>query len=767
MAEARLDSAPIITSCHCRALAILALFVFLAAVYSVVNPILESPDEIAHYGYIEHLVRERGLPIQRPGEETAYEQEGSQPPLYYVVGATLISGLKVQDTVSELYRNPYVQTGIGLARENQNALVHSEAEAWPWRGLSLAVHLLRVYSILLGAATVWGVWHLGRTLFPGQPVIALGGMALTAFNPMFVYLSSSINNDNLIICISAWMLVQCSQAILAGPTRRRSLQIGAMAGLGALTKVSGLLLFPIGVTAILLATLVAGRHGAHERQYLWRTCLAWCASLAAIGALIASWWYARNILLYGELTGTETMLAIFGTRQAPANWSHILSELKGFRMTYWGLFGSFNVALSPGWAYVLLEMMYVLGLGGAIRWIALRARQHEQHSPMQSPAGFWASLALLLLWAIGLHLSLLRWTSLTYASQARLIFPALGALSLLVAWGLSAWFPPRLWGKVIATAIAIQAMVAIAAPWTTIVPAYRPPDTLTVEQIPESAIGFHTRYGNAIELVAYELEDRSLKPGESTMISLYWHALAPVESDYSVYLHLFGREGEMIAFRDSLAGMALYPSSRWEPGEVIKDAYELRISPDATGPVAARLNAGLYTRPAMERLPVSDGLGREVLQPTLGYIKIEGAGYATEADYGLDYTIGDGVRLTGYDLGESRIAAGQNLQLTLYWETAPLDDAYTIFVHLVSADGTLIGQDDGPPLDGEYPTTFWGQGERIAGRHEIQVKSDAPLGEASILVGMYRADGQRLPVSLNGHPAGDSALITTVAVSEP
>ncbi len=767
MAESRLDTGPITKPGYRRALVILALFVCLAVVYSVINPILESPDEIAHYGYIEHLVREGGLPVQRPGEVTPYEQEGSQPPLYYVVGATLISRVEVPDTVSGLYRNPHAQIGIGLARENRNTLVHSPSERWPWRGLSLAVHLLRLYSIVLGAATVWGVWRLGRTLFPGQPAVALGGMAFTAFNPMFIYLSSSVNNDNLIICISTWALVVWSRAIVDGPTMRRSLQAGALAGLGALTKVSGLLLFPVGIAAILLADVAPGRRGTHGRHHSWRTRLTWCASLAVIGALIAGWWYVRNVMLYGELTGTETMLAIFGTRQAPTSWSQILGELKGFRMTYWGLFGSFNIALRPGWAYILLETIFALGLGGAVRWIVLHAREHKTHGPVQPPTGFWASLSLLVLWIVALHLSLLRWTSLTYASQARLIFPALGALSLFVVWGLCAWFPPRLWSRVIATAVAIEAIVAIAVPWTTIAPAYRTPSTLSMEQIPESAVRFHTRYGDAIELVAYELEDNSLEPGESTMVTLYWHALAPVDSDYSVYLHLFGRDGEMIAFRDSLAGMALYPSSRWKPGEVIRDSYELRISPDATGPVAARLNAGLYLYPTMERLPVSDGLGREVLQPTLGYIKIEGTGQAIDPNHALDYTLGDGVRLIGYDLDGSDCTPGQDVLLTLYWETAPLSDAYTIFVHLVSADGTLIGQDDRPPLDGEYPTTFWGQGERIAGRHQIPVDSDAPPGEASILVGLYRADGQRLPVSLHGQPAGDSALITTVTVSAP
>jgi len=756
---------------------VITAFACLATIYSVVNPILESLDEIPHYGYIEHLMGGGGLPVQRPGENTVYEQEGSQPPLYYALGALLLSGIDVPEGVDSLNRNPHALIGIGLARENRNVLVHSESEGWPWRGLSLAVHMLRLFSVTLGALTVWGIYRLGRLLFPTEPALALGGMAFAAFNPMFIYLSSSINNDNLVICLSTWVLVGCVQTIQRKPTLLQCVSLGTLAGLAAIAKVSGALLIPFSLLALAVSHSSAVPAGRVTSQVYSGTLVPRIRNPAryikqalvflGVASMIAGWWYVRNLVLYGELTGTKAMLSVFGTRNGPITLQSLFQEYKGFRMSYWGLLGAVNIVIRPGSAYILLETIFALGVGGAIRWIALRAREQEPPGNIELSAAFWASLGLLVLWIVALHVSLLRWTSLTYASQARLIFPALGALSLLVLWGLCAWFPPRLWSRVITTAVAIEAIVAIAVPWTTIAPAYRTPDTLSVEQIPESALSFHTRYGDAIALVAYELEDISLEPGESTMVTLYWQALAPVDRDYSVYLHLFGRDGEMIAFRDSLAGMALYPSSRWKPGEVIRDSYELRISPDATGPVAARLNAGLYLYPTMERLPVSDGLGREVLQPTLGYIKIEGAGNALDANYALDYTLGDGVRLVGYDLEESRVAAGQNLRLTLYWETAPLEAEYTVFVHLVNADGRLLGQGDGPPMAGQYPTTYWGTGESIIDVHDLLIEADAPSGEAIILVGLYREDGQRLPVSLHGQPAGDSAFITTVAISEP
>jgi hypothetical protein len=294
-------------------------------------------------------------------------------------------------------------------------------------------------------------------------------------------------------------------------------------------------------------------------------------------------------------------------------------------------------------------------------------------------------------------------------------------------------------------------ILAVVVPWAIIAPAYAGPARLDPAQVPETATPFGTRYGDAIELLAFEVDPRVTSPGEPVRVTLYWNVLAPVDHDYTVYLQLFGRNGARIAHRDSLAGMAVHTSSRWTPGEVVRDVYTVVVSDRAAAPVAARLNVGLYDGETLERLPATDGLGREVLQPTLGYVKIAGAGATTGADRVLDYTLGPGVRLTGYDLNRDAAVAGGSVTLTLYWETAPLDRDYTVLVHAVGDDGTVVGQGDGPPLNGEYPTSYWGAGERLRDRHTITIERDAPPGQVTLYVGLYDpADDSRLPVSGEG-----------------
>ena len=64
---------------------ILAAYLLLATTYSVATPIFEASDEVSHYAVVQHISNMGTLPVQQPGVRTAWEQEGSQPPLYYLL----------------------------------------------------------------------------------------------------------------------------------------------------------------------------------------------------------------------------------------------------------------------------------------------------------------------------------------------------------------------------------------------------------------------------------------------------------------------------------------------------------------------------------------------------------------------------------------------------------------------------------------------------------------------------------------------------------
>jgi hypothetical protein len=136
-----------------------------------------------------------------------------------------------------------------------------------------------------------------------------------------------------------------------------------------------------------------------------------------------------------------------------------------------------------------------------------------------------------------------------------------------------------------------------------------------------------------------------------------------------------------------------------------------------------------------------------------------------------DATLGETVRLVGYDPPEPLTAApGTRLPLTLTWESLATTGAdYTVFVHLVGADGRPLAQVDSQPLGGAYPTSYWDAGERLADPYLLPIPAGLPLGEYGLLAGMYLlSTGERLQrVGENGQSVGDSISLGRLTVVEP
>lgn len=118
----------------------------------------------------------------------------------------------------------------------------------------------------------------------------------------------------------------------------------------------------------------------------------------------------------------------------------------------------------------------------------------------------------------------------------------------------------------------------------------------------------------------------------------------------------------------------------------------------------------------------------------------------------LDVALGDGIRLEGYDLLPDTPAPGGVLYVRLYWLVDARPEAdWTVFVHLLGqpkADGNRlwVGKDS-PPGNASLPTSRWQPGWRIIDEYALPLPADLPAGSYDIEIGMYQADGQRLPAS--------------------
>jgi hypothetical protein len=133
----------------------------------------------------------------------------------------------------------------------------------------------------------------------------------------------------------------------------------------------------------------------------------------------------------------------------------------------------------------------------------------------------------------------------------------------------------------------------------------------------------------------------------------------------------------------------------------------------------------------------------------------------------LTAEFGDAIRLLGYDVDTSRAKSGGEIQLVLYWQaiTTPTDH-YTVFTHVIGADGQIYGQFDSPPSGEAWLTGTWLPGEVVIDQRTIPLRQELAAGTYEMLVGLYTAaDSQRLPVTMEGQPqAGDQLVLTAVSI---
>jgi hypothetical protein len=130
--------------------------------------------------------------------------------------------------------------------------------------------------------------------------------------------------------------------------------------------------------------------------------------------------------------------------------------------------------------------------------------------------------------------------------------------------------------------------------WIYATPQKIPDELLSVQHVQSAKLG------DAILFLGYGIEDE-FKPGQTVHLTLFWQALQPMKEDYTVFTHLIDKEGKIWGQKDNPPVGGFYPTSRWEKGEVVRDQYDIAISPEVL-PGEYRLEVGMYLAETGERL---------------------------------------------------------------------------------------------------------------------------------------------------------------------
>jgi len=136
-----------------------------------------------------------------------------------------------------------------------------------------------------------------------------------------------------------------------------------------------------------------------------------------------------------------------------------------------------------------------------------------------------------------------------------------------------------------------------------------PTDRVFVAPQPQSPR--RANFDNKILLSGADLLPDPVAPGEVLDVALYWQAQVEMDIPYTVFVHLLGPDGRVVAGHDAEPQDGVRPTTGWVPGEYITDPHRVSIPLDLA-PGEYVIEVGLYDAgvPAMPRLPLLNEEGQ-------------------------------------------------------------------------------------------------------------------------------------------------------------
>ncbi len=730
---------------------LLAVFAALAGLYSLATPIFEGPDEIWHFAFASYLADGGGLPILSVDHPDLLLRNAAHPPLYFLPVAALIAPIDRSDFPASVHFNlasPSITPGSQSDRPN--LVIHGRNEDFPYRQSVLAVHVGRLVSIVLGVVTIVGVWAVARQLAPAADEwLALATVAVAAFIPQFVYGSAIINNDSLAAAGGAWTLAgllaltRTCCAVGAG-VRARRLRWAALSGLALgitlLSKIGMVALAPLPLVALALANWDLlprlwhpGPDDAEGRsRWLWAAGAV--LLIYGMAGLVAGWWYLRNWILYGDPLAWRVWQVLAGVGRPTPTPAQFASDMAGLFGTFWADFG---LRVDRQWWWIFAVLVFV-ALGGWGRRVARR----------DLPPLNWPGMLLAIAAFGALLASAVRYSLVITDIHGRLLYPAIVVAAFYLVVGLAGW-GRRAGAVLVGGTIAGLFVTTLVVPFALIEPAYARPVLLATAWpaaglpaaglpaagLPAAATPAATVFGGQVQLVGYRLVTPRVGLGQVAHLLTYWRTQAAEPhqiGDLRANMALILPDGHPLGHSEVLLGSSVYPSSEWIPADTI--VADLAFTPPHDADLPSVASIWLSVRGA-DPEPLATDHGSNLV---LGQIVFSGPGgcaptVPTDADFG------GLIRLLGY-----RLTARS---LTLCWkaeQAVPAD--YTVFVHILGPAGQSLGDADGRPRLGLYPTTVWLPGEVIADEHPWNLPA-----RATVNIGLYQLEsGERLSLAGSG-----------------
>jgi Predicted membrane protein (DUF2142) len=484
------------------------------AIWTVVVPPFEVPDEISHFAYAQYVAQTGKLPPQQATLQYSPEEYAVLDSLFFfdTLGRPQMRGIftsaEDRGLRETLARHPSpTGTGGSTSITNQPPLYYA-LEAIPYwlspsHDILFRLELMRLLSALLAACTVLCTFLFLRELLPRVPWAWTVGALAVAFQPTFCFLAAGVQGDNLLFFASAATFLMLLRAFRHGLTMRRGVLIGLAVVAGVLGKLTFIALLPgIALALALLgwrelrrvrAGRVASAASAEERGAPSRgrvgasaRALAPIAVASAIVLIPVAAYALMNLHVWhrGGLTGggfevaaaspTTGAGAGHGAGGHPVTlhetldytWELYLPRLPFMNHSYFtsspltgtwldgtiGHFGWLDYTF-PAWVYILAKYLFAALALLALAGIVRLRKTLRSSLPMLA---CFAVMALGLLGAIGYAGIRYRLTNGVPFEQARYIFPLLVFYGLFLVLAANAL--PRRWAPLLGALLVVLAM---------------------------------------------------------------------------------------------------------------------------------------------------------------------------------------------------------------------------------------------------------------------------------------------------------------------
>lgn len=731
---------------------VLVAFLAVARLYALRTPFFELTDELWHFRRVQ-MTLDRKLPagLAFVSEAPIAPRADRQPPLYYVVAALLVAPLDVETDPVAYRPNTYAAPHEPGAIGNRNAVI---AMTPPHTGgpLSRAVMTLRLFSVLCAAGALFMTYLAFFRLTDRNHLISLAALMAMAFLPGYLMVSSGISHMAMgfLLLVAAGYL---SLRIADEPQPSVSLRWTAVvvALLAALTSWWGW-----GALLLVSYVLLDASHRMGQRTLNTTRDLA--RQLAAMAAPAVGWMAWLMMQPSGEVTSIVSHGLERGERAS-------LVEIGV--LAYRGLFGWLNVPADPIY-YATVSVLLVLGLSGLGLW-AVRAHwrmpTESWRARVRMPRSRFFIAAL---WAAIGALFLLFGVLVPAAVPAGLVLlPLAPAIMLVLVFGVRAWIHRRFAPILLALLVLAFGIASFTAPMTYIEPAYAAPPQLDLDDLPYDLAPLDIAMGSELFLLGYRVENPRVELGGFVTIELYWLARRQMTTDHVLHLTVLGYERALVASHMAYVGGGVRPTSLWMAGDVVVDRLQLRVADDARAPTAADVRISVYADPVDEPIEGVDPHGNSLCgNPRITQVSLTPRTRVRFVpEQPMDANLDNEISLVGYGLSPRLPVEGEDWKIILYWRSeGPLFRDYTVFIHLVDSMGEMVAQIDGPPLQGNYPTSFWTTGEHLRDVHHLAIPDLLPSDEYRLRVGLYELEtGERL-VLLDSEPSLDYIAIGPINV---